>query len=125
MKLLFYEDAPRQWVLREPRISETGGLKDVPPKFWSRLVYPPFAAYGPEDWPEVEDRPVPEGFGVGKPIMFGTGDETINIYGDDGKPYRFTEGTRKGQMRELKNKMDERFVKNNKAAWKVETDITY
>ena len=125
MKLLFFEDSPRQWTLREPRKGETGGLKDVPPKYWSRLTYPPFEAYGPEDWPEVEDRPIPDGLGAGKPIIYGAGDTTINVYGNDNKPYRFTEGSKKGQMAELKHRMEERFVKNNKAGWPVEVDVTY
>lgn len=125
MKLLFFEDSPRKWTLREPRLGETGGLKDVPPKYWDRLIYPPIGAYDAADWPEMENRPVPEGFGVGKPAVFGSGDKTINVYGDDGKPYRFTEGSRKGQISELKHRMEKRFVEQNKAAWKVDVDVTY
>lgn len=61
----------------------------------------------------------------GMVAVYGAGDETKSVYGDDGKPYRFKEGSKKGQMSELKHRMEERFEKNNKAAWPVKVDVSY
>lgn len=123
--LLFFEDSPRVWTLREPNEGEKGGVKDVPPAKWKALRYPPLGSYGPHEWPGVADRDVPDGFGAGKPAIYGAGDETRSVYGEDGKPYRFKEGSKKGQMSELKHRMEQRFVEKNKAAWPVKVDVTY
>lgn len=122
MKLLWFEDQPGCFRLRERGEGEEGGRKS-PPREAKSLIYPPLDRYPASAWPEVEDRPIAGGGAPAVGAVIGSGDTTNSIYGQDGRPYRFKEGTKSGQKAEIRAVMEKRFQENNKAPWRVGVDV--
>lgn len=109
-KKLWFPLGDNVWECREPEPGERGG-KPKPDRTWKRLIM----RDGNQRTPERQAGRVP---------VFGSGDKTTAVY-EDGKPYRFREGSKKGQMAELKRKVEENVVKKNKAPWSVEGNVHY
>lgn len=111
---LWYHLGDDVWECRRPRPGEETPGRANPEKTWRRLIM------REENADRSETNPKD-----GRVAVYGSGDQTKSVYGEDGKPHRFKEGTKAGQMSELKHLMEKRFVEKNKAAWPVKVDISY